>query len=252
MLKPAAPSADPITGTQAALTALGPHFQVDVHDPLQPAAPPWLPLAPLLTSPAALRERAEHVRAALAAMAGQPTEHVDPRVAVSMTQLNIAGRLIAPVLGAAVVHGRLLDLRDARWTPLAGGPMPLSISRHALVAASAATAQEVSASVLDGPVATLVGSAARLSVSPKVLWGNVASALSAVLTMLLTARPELTDRITGFGAVIALHPDVRGAHTGALGRQMQRTSCCLIYRLDGSTLCPDCVLASSSDAHAIN
>src|SRR6202034_988017 len=105
--------------TLAGLRALGPYFAVDTHDPGTPVTAPWRPLSDLLGSPAALRERAHQVQAALARAGGLTPDQVEFRAAASVSQLGLAARLLAPAFGAAVLGRRVLpfNIGQARWLP---------------------------------------------------------------------------------------------------------------------------------------
>lgn len=82
----------------------------------------------------------------------------------------------------------------------------------------------------------------RVKLAPRLLAGNIASALAGASRALLAARPDLrepilettdallsTGMLTGSGVVT-------GPHLG-----FKRRSCCLFYRLPGGSVCGDCV-----------
>ena len=116
----------------AELAQLGPYFAVSIHPPGQPLPAPWRPLSTLLDSPDDLRQRIAEVRCALAA--DRPPDAVEFRVAASVTHLGVAARLISPVLGTAVLLGRVprMDPAEVHWQPVLGGPLPLSVPASAL------------------------------------------------------------------------------------------------------------------------
>ncbi len=64
------------------------------------------------------------------------------RVAASVTHLGVAARLISPVLGMAVLLGRVprMDPAEVRWQPVLGGPLPLSLPASALAGAGTSPA----------------------------------------------------------------------------------------------------------------
>ncbi len=215
-----------------ALAGLGPYFALARPDDS------WQPLGLLLTSPAALAVRVEAVRAALGG------EAVPVRIAVSVAQLGLVARLLAPVFGAAVLDGRLLDLDQACWQPGVGGPMPMALSDEALAGVPYESLAAGLDRVLRGPVHDLVELAAGMSVSRRLLWGNVASGINGAATMVALARPELAPRARELGADLLRLPTLLGSGTGTIARDFRRRSCCLLYRLgDGRTaVCADCVL----------
>jgi hypothetical protein len=217
-----------------ALAALGPYFEVDRPDGY------WQPLHVLLDSPGRLTERVQAVRTALGG------DEVPVRVAASVAQLGLVARLLAPVFGAAVIDGRLLVLDDASWRPAVGGPMPLALPDTALGGVPYdSLVVGIGERVLSGPVLALVDLTAGLSVSPKVLWGNVASAINGAATMVARARPDLDVRSQLLAGRLLDLPVLRGSATGVPGVDFRRRSCCLLYRLGPATpkaVCGDCVI----------
>jgi hypothetical protein len=242
----------PSAVTLAGLRGLGPYFAVDTHDPGAPMTAPWRPLSDLLGSPAALRERARQVQAALARAGGLTPDQVEFRAAASVSQLGLAARLLAPAFGAAVLGRRLLgfDPGQARWVPAEGSLFPLSLPGTALEGAEDPDPATLSVGLtrrwLDGPVQDLVHGFAGLSVSGQILWGNVASAINGATVMLIQAQPGLRDQATSLAGALLATPNLAGRHQGVPGRPgFRRRSCCLIYRAapgGGADFCADCVL----------
>lgn len=112
---------------------------------------------------------------------------VEFRVAASTGHLALIARLICPAFGAALL-GRRLDLSQARWQPLIGGVMPLSFPANAI--GPIGPIGDLS-DLLAGPIQILTDLTAGMSVSPKVLWGNVSSAVNGAAMTDGRARPEL-------------------------------------------------------------
>ena len=226
----------------ADLTALGPYFAVEVHRPGSPLRPPWQPLGELVGSPEALAGRIGEVRERLAAAAGCPAAAVEFRVAASIAQLGLCARLLSPALGAAAA-GRALpvDVGQARWVPALGGPFRLSLA-GAPVAAGPGTA--AAAALLAGPITQIVQAVEAMAVSPRVLWGNVASAVNGAATMIAEARPDLAGPAAEAAAALLADPALTGTYQGGPLRGFRRRNCCLIYRLspERPAYCGDCVL----------
>ena len=226
----------------ADLAALGPYFAVDVHRAAVPPQPPWQPLRELIGSPDALAARIGEVRDRLAAAAGRPPASVEFRVAASIAQLGLCARLLSPALGAAAA-GRALsvEVAQARWVPALGGPFRLSLAEEA-VAAGPGTA--ATAALLAGPVTQIVRAVEAMAVSPRVLWGNVASAVNGAATMIAAARPDLAGGAAEAAAALLGHPDLAGTYQGRPLHGFRRRNCCLIYRLSPAapTYCGDCIL----------
>ena len=229
-------------GLLADLAALGPYFAVEVHRPGSPLRPPWQSLGELTGSPGALAGRIGEVRERLAAAAGCPAAAVEFRVAASIAQLGLCARLLSPALGAAAT-GRTLpvDVGQARWVPALGGPFRLSLA-EAAVTAEAGTA--ATAALLAGPITQIVCAVEAMAVSPRVLWGNVASAVNGAAAMIAAARPDLAGPAAETAAAMLASPALTGTFQGRPLRGFRRRNCCLIYRLspERPAYCGDCVL----------
>ena len=167
---------------------------------------------------------------------------IELRVAVSVTQLGVVARIVAPAL-AALTTGQPLDLRlgGLWWQDTAGGPVPLSVPWPEGGGVMAGPEQ-----LLDEVITPITVAAAALApVSSRVLWGNVASAVNGAARQVAVARPELAA--AAWAAAASFFRDPRlGTEPGPPGPSFRRSSCCLIYRLapgqDGP-VCGDCVLA---------
>ena len=234
----------PAAGVQllADLAALGPYFAVDVHRPGSPVRPPWQPLSELTGSPGALAGRIGEVRERLAAAAGCPAAAVEFRVAASIAQLGLCARLMSPALGAAAAGRALsIEVAQARWVPALGGPFRLSLAEEAMAAGPDTAA---TAALLAGPVTQIVRAVEAMAVSPRVLWGNVASAVNGAATMIAAARPDLAGRAAETAGALLGYPDLVGTYQGRPLEGFRRRNCCLIYRLspERPAYCGDCVL----------
>jgi ferric iron reductase protein FhuF len=88
--------------------------------------------------------------------------------------------------------------------------------------------------------------AEAFSVSPRILWGNVASAVNGAATMLARARPGLSAAAYAFTTRLLSTPPLTATADHASGT-FRRHTCCLIYQAGAPdaprTLCGDCVLA---------
>jgi hypothetical protein len=237
----------------------GPFFAVATHAPGAGPAAPWRPLREVADDPGVLRDRVARVRTFLAAGNGRDPADVPVRTAASVTHLGLTARLVSPALAVAVLTGATLDLTDAWWQPELGGAFPLSLTgrtvppadRPGAPAASTAgsVAGTVTASVLDGPVRGLVEAGLRFSVSGRVLWGNVASAVNGAAAMIGRARPGLAAPAADLVTRLLAAPPLRGTGDRTDG-VFRRRSCCLIYQAapPGAPrqLCGDCVLARAT------
>ncbi|HEX6857315.1 MAG TPA: (2Fe-2S)-binding protein [Streptosporangiaceae bacterium] len=217
---------------------------MEVHPAGADPAPPWLAFAELLSPGGGrLRARAEAVRRALAGRGGLPVDAVPRRVAVSVMHLGLAARLIAPAVAAAALGGlsRLrLDPGGLWWQDELGRPVPLSVP------ADGASGRPPG--VIDELIVPLTGAAGALApVSPRVLWGNVASAISGAAGQIAGQRPELAEAAWAAARDLAGHPSL-SQERAAPGPGFRRSSCCLIYQLapgPARAICGDCVLGPS-------
>jgi FhuF 2Fe-2S C-terminal domain len=239
------PQARAQPGVLDELAALGPFFAVQAHHQDTEPAPPWRPLAEL-TQPSGLGARVGLVRGALADRAGCPPSGIELRVAVSVTQLGVVARVIAPAL-AAQTSGHQLDLRLSSlwWQDTVGGPVPLAVPEPAGVPAGPGHPEAI-ATLLDEVVQPITVAAAALApVSSRVLWGNVASAVNGAASQVAAARPELAAAARVTAATFFRDPRL-STEPGPPGPSFRRASCCLIYRLApgrNGPVCGDCVLA---------
>lgn len=227
------------------LGALGPFFAIESHDANAMPDGPWQPLSRLLR-PAGVRQRIDQVRGALATTARCEIGEVPMRVAASVAHLGLAARLISPQLGARIagVGGLRLAPEETWWQPVIGGPVPLSVADDAHVFGSPDAALAV-----EGVVRTLTELFEAESVSPRVLWGNVASAVNGAYNAIVSVRPDLADAAQSSVHTALEHPFLRGMSSNRLGPGFRRTNCCLIYRLGSAgtdrsarQICGDCVL----------
>ncbi|WP_063784378.1 (2Fe-2S)-binding protein [Streptomyces sp. SBT349] len=254
--------ADPLPESPAALdgraavedlAAFGPFFAARAHPAGAAPGPPWRSLAELGREPEALGARVAAVRAGLAAAQGggpDPAASVEFTVAASVAHLGLAARLVSPALALAVAHRRRLaaSLDGLWWQPVLGGPVPLSVALdavHGAPAGAARPAELLHACVADGPVGELTAAFGSLRVSPRVLWGNVASAVHGAAALVAAARPGLAEQVRAATAALMARPPLRGAGGAADDGRFLRRSCCLIYRAAPDRrgpLCGDCVL----------
>jgi ferric iron reductase protein FhuF len=206
---------------------LGPYFAVERWDP----AAPWRPFADLALDPVTLAERVEVAAAVL-----ERTGPVSRRVVASVYSLGVVSRLVSPVFAAAVLDGEVpvLSLDTVGWQPVTTGPMPIAYRQGVeKVGASAAAIVEGCIEPTVKPFLTTLGD--RYRVSPRVLWGNAASAVGGAYTMLKheNAGPLVADLLA--------RPPLIGLATWN-GRALKRRNCCLFYRIPGAGTCGDCVL----------
>jgi hypothetical protein len=246
--------ADKAQGLPDILAALGPFFAVHYHPPGLAPEPPWRPLRELADQPEPLLARIGSVRAALASRAGRTPNQVELKIAASITHLGLTARLIAPALAADAGQHRLDLPMDGLWWQDELGPVPLSVPEP-----PAPPPQQAHRGLpehmephrlLDEVIAPITSATSGLvSVSDRVLWGNIASAINGAASQVAATLPALT------GGALAAAASLLGHRRLAQERQppgpaFRRSSCCLLYRLtldQPRAVCGDCILAAPGD-----
>ncbi len=203
---------------------MNPYF---VWDDYAPGAG-WRPF-PELLDPQVAAERVRVARETLVTMFGLDPATVPVRVVASVTFLGVASRLLAPPLAAP----RYPAPEQLFWKPVPGGPWPMACAVPRTADAGTGVFRERVVLGLVAPLLAVFRDTFRLS--PKVLWGNVSSALAGAAGQLddpaaWTLVADLLDV-----APLAGTADLRG-------RVLRRRNCCLYYRIPGGGTCGDCVL----------
>ncbi|GIF66640.1 hypothetical protein Ais01nite_46750 [Asanoa ishikariensis] len=232
----------------AAAAAVGPYFAWEAWS----AGAGWHPYTDLL-KPSVLAERVAVARSTLVSAFGLAEEDVPVRVVASVYFMGVAARLLSPPLGAAIAGGALPLATRANlwWRPVPSGPMPIAYG--VLRAVPASSPEELAAALVAGPLAETVTPLlnlfeAEFRLSPKVLWGNVASALAGATGVLADTMPRHAARagavldhaltlppLAGTGSVVQPEPSLPR-------RFLVRDNCCLYYQIPGGGTCGDCVL----------
>jgi hypothetical protein len=184
----------------------------------------WRPFSDLL-DPAVAAERVGVARETLVTMFGLDPAVVPVRVVASVTFLGVASRLLAPPL----LNPRYPAPSQLYWKPVAGGPWPMACT-------APPSPGDFRERIVLGLVAPLLEVfRAEFRLSPKVLWGNVSSALAGAAGQL--GDPAVWAKVADLLTVAPL------AGTADLhGRVLRRRNCCLYYRIPGGGTCGDCVL----------
>ncbi|GIJ60250.1 (2Fe-2S)-binding protein [Virgisporangium aurantiacum] len=256
-----------------AAATIGPYF---AWDELPGPTGDWRPLAEL-DEPEVLAGRVAVVRRALAS--GTGPDAVPERVAASVWSLGVFSRLVSAPL-AAVAFGA--DLPAPRrdqvwWRAVDGGPLPVAVAGIGVVATvdadDDAVAEAFGEIVVDGLIGPLLAAfRRRFRLSPKVLRGNVASALGGAVTVLANAGISANagagiganagagtsagisagagardgsgvDRARRIVERLLARPPLAGEATVVRPPwRLRRANCCLYYRVPGGGYCGDCVL----------
>ena len=239
------------TGVSGRLAALGPYFAADSHHPSAAGPPPapWRSMSELFDDADVLAGRVEAVRGYLAGTGGLPTESIEVRVAASVMHLGLAARLLSPLFALAVLGRRLptqspIGLGDLRWQPALGSMFALSIPD--LDRAETSSDGE-RAPHIESLAAELCEVTGAFGVSPRVLWGNIASALNGARIASSTAEPRFAPQARTQLSRLLSRPPLADTSGTMPGGRFQRRSCCLIYRAAPDRrgpLCGDCILAA--------
>ena len=233
------------TQVAATLEQLGGFFALAAPPARGTDAVPW---AAVLAEPA-LEARFAAVRGALASSTGLPVEDVDPRVAVSATQVGLASRLWSVALAGAVLHTWVPDLSSAALvaSPVHRGAVPLGVAdpeRGMPVASPAEAARVIGRTVTSGSLAALDEACSRVGrTAERVLLSNAASSLVGAGRVLAQRRPESADRTAELLRLLLADPALAAGGAFQDDGSFLRSGCCLFYRLPEHGLCPDCVLA---------
>lgn len=226
------------------LAALGPFFAVCTHPAGAEPRPPWRRLRELTGPGGLLSARIGAVREALADRTGRPTVEIELRVAASITHLGLVARLIAPPLAVAAT-GRWLGMRlgELWWQDTLGGPVPLSVPVPLPV--DVTDDPPATQSLLNEVIAPLTAETSRLvTISSRVLWGNVASAANGAAAQVAARRPDLSCLAWAAAATLFASPQLSRERQPP-GPMFRRSSCCLIYKIAADRpqgVCGDCVL----------
>jgi hypothetical protein len=236
------------TDALAAAAELGPFFVLETDVPptsVADGAPPWRRFTDLTDDPAVTNARIEAIRAGIAERGRLAVDAVPRRAAASLAQHGRCSRMVSPSLGAALLGGVVPDLRGLWWRDVLG-PVPMTLPNpHGATVDPrdpVAVADALSAQLRNGPVAALTaGVAAAGSVSSRLLWGNVASAVAGSVRMLASAAPAHADIALRVGRRLADQAPLVGTG-GWTGKTFRRSTCCLYYKVPGGGYCGDCVL----------
>ncbi|OBH58066.1 iron reductase [Mycobacterium colombiense] len=162
---------------------------------------------------------------------------IDPRIGASLVHLAHATRLWSPVLACAIGHGVVPDLDDLQRAD-DGAQLRLPEPAGKPVASPA---PDMLYRIVVSEHMRQLAAGLRVNLAPALLAGNIASALVGAARALASARPSLRPAIVEMTQSLLDTGVLAGAGV-ITGLDFRRRSCCLFYRLPGSSLCGDCVL----------
>ncbi|BCJ46952.1 hypothetical protein GCM10010168_35280 [Actinoplanes ianthinogenes] len=253
-----------MTEALTAAARLGPYFAWTPWD----GSARWRPFRELL-DPRVVAERVELGRDTLARMSGLDRGAIGERAVASITFLGLASRLLSPLLGAATIGGAIprADPGQLWWQPVTGGPLPIAYRDLTAEPCAGWEPRRIAeAGLLDLVEPLLTVFRERYSLSPQVLWGNVASALGGAAGMIADAPSPATGMIADgqpspaarsaaiVEAALDLAPLRRSADLVRPDPRrdrwfLVRRNCCLYYRIPGGGTCGDCVLTPEAERH---
>lgn len=226
----------------AAAAAIGDYFVVETESLADPG---WRRFTDLLDDPRVVNEQVGLARSTLSERTGITPIDVDLRACASIHFLGLASRLIAPPLATLTLAGLVVACgpHDLRWQSVDGGPVPIGYLEASVhYVEDCGTAADVLHEVFLEPVVQPLVEAFG-SVSPIVLWGNVASALVGAAGMIVRSGTTfMLDPIQISRAALTRGPLAGTGSFDVADRFFRRASCCLFYRIPGGGTCGDCVL----------
>ncbi|WP_375484960.1 (2Fe-2S)-binding protein [uncultured Jatrophihabitans sp.] len=197
-----------------------------------------VPVRDLCADRSALSRHVATTREVLGERAAVPASRVELRVAASVWFLGLVARLVSAPVGARVLGAGWVRLHPADvLVPDEPGPVTLRPS---------GVAPSLAAGVLTPVVMPLArATAAAAGVAPRILVGNIASAVAGAAVVIAAVRPELAGTARDRTVEALAEPPLAGAgEVTAAG--FVRASCCLLYRVPPGGLCGDCVLRHRS------
>ena len=212
-------------------------------------------MAGFLDDPGIEAGRVAAVRAYLATAGGLAQDAVELRVAASVAHLGLAARTLSPLYALAILGRRLpapVGLRDLRWQPAPGSMFALSLpDLAAAVPLRDRDTDAAAESDLERVAVDLCEVTRPFGVSPRILRGNVASALNGARLALCAAQPGLAAPALAELDRLLTRPLLAETWQATPGGRFRRRSCCLIYRAAPDRrgpICGDCVLAGGTRA----
>jgi ferric iron reductase protein FhuF len=238
---------DPAAALQK-VAQIGPYFATQ-----QVAGPGWHPMAALLGEPAVNGAVVDATRRDLASRHAARLSSVELRVAASIHFLDVAARLVSPVLAAGVLADTIPTLtpRNTWWRPRRSGALTIGITAAAAEQAPAdpeAAAAQLQSALFEPLLAPLARVyRQRFGLGEVLLWGNVASAVVGAAGQVAARSGSAAGRVDALVAALLRTVPLAGS-VRRPPPDFLRNSCCLYYRLPDGALCGDCVLRVKREA----
>lgn len=224
------------TDTLAQISAIGPYFRVSSGP--RPDAADFSPLADLHGERTALE-------ASVAAM-GKRLGTDQQRVAASTLHIGTAARLWSVALAATALTGEVPDLAPERvwWRATPSGPIDLWLPDTIADSRDDDLPDALYETVVVRHLLPLVEAMRQhFGLSPKVLHGNVTSALMGAVRTLTRRAPHAPHPPLPLAVALLEREPLASAGTLTVHPlEYRRHNCCLYYRVRGSGYCDECVL----------
>ncbi|MEW9519803.1 (2Fe-2S)-binding protein [Streptomyces tubercidicus] len=224
------------TDTLAQISAIGRYFAVS-YGP-RTDAPDFSPLTDLYGDQAALE--------AYVTAVGKRLGTDQQRVAASTLHIGTAARLWSVALAATVLTGEVPDLAPERlwWRAASSGPIDLWLPGRVAVSRGGDLPDALYESVVVRNLLPLDEAMRRhFGLSPKVLRGNVTSALMGAVGTLNRRAPDVPyPPLPLVTALLQREPLASAGTLTVHPLAYRRHNCCLYYRVPGAGYCDECVL----------
>ncbi|MGW8558024.1 (2Fe-2S)-binding protein [Streptomyces tubercidicus] len=224
------------TDTLAQISAIGPYFKVSSGS--RPDAADFSPLIDLQGEQRALE-------ASVTAM-GRRLGTDQQRVAASTLHIGTAARLWSVALAATALTGEVPDLAPERlwWRATASGPIDLWLPEMPAVFRGHDLPDALYEGIVVRHLLPLDEAIRRhFGLSPKVLQGNVTSALMGAVRTLTRRAPHAPYPPLPLATALLEREPLASAGTLTLDPlEYRRHNCCLYYRVSDTGYCDECVL----------
>ncbi|MEU8686736.1 (2Fe-2S)-binding protein [Streptomyces sp. NPDC048611] len=224
------------TDTLAQISAIGRYFTV--YSGPRPDAAEFAPLADLYGKRAALEASVTAV--------GRRIGTDQQRVAASTLHIGTAARLWSVALAGTVLTGEVPDLAPERlWMRVAtSGPVDLWLPQATAVSRGGDLPDALYENVVVRHLLPLDEAIRRhFGLSPKVLSGNVTSALMGAVRTLNRRVPDAPHPpLPLVTALLEREPLASAGTLTVHPLAYRRHNCCLYYRVPGVGYCEECVL----------
>lgn len=165
----------------------------------------------------------------------------DLRASASLVQMSHASRLWSPTLAFVLAHRVMPDLSGLQRAADSAALRLPAPEGWRLPADQVGTLYRV---VVEHHLEAFADGL-RVKIAPRLLYGNIASALVAATRALYSIRPELRNEATRLARSLLETGKLVGTGTVKHNLAFRRHSCCLYYRVSEGAKCGDCGLVKT-------